>query len=377
MLRKKVEEVAVIGCLLLLLGMAAHAISFELPIGTSGKTEDKPQSKLWYNDSSWWGILPSGSGLYFYRMQDGVFVKQTFSNALVDAKNSARADVLWNGSKLFVLIYKGTASSFATYTYDTVSDTYTRVGTATPLAYGSGVETGTVALDSVNTLWTAYESVGNIYVKWSQDYKTWSAPFQINSGALVSADDIAAVVAFDNKIGVLWSDHTAVSFNFRTHTDGASGTEWNAQEIVAQGNKIADDHIHLTVTPNQDVLAATKSGSGDTINLFVRRLNSGWSVPYKISQSATRPIVLYERDHDDVYVFYTYPTATTSAFIVYKKVPFTNLAQITTTPAIKVLQGTSINNVTSTKDNIDSMTDIVVAAKGGTDTAYYTTINVP
>ena len=78
-----------------------------IPIGP-GLTEDKPQSKLWYTDNAdrtvtWWGILgfvgdaTAAPGVYFYKLENGVLVRQAFPDALVDVNIEARADVLWNG----------------------------------------------------------------------------------------------------------------------------------------------------------------------------------------------------------------------------------------------------------------------------------------
>ena len=379
--------VTLLAGLLVFSAVTTSAITLEMQVGSSGKTEDKPQSKLWHTDGAWWGILPAGDGLYFYRMVNGQFIKQTFAHAKVDAKNGARADVLWDDitGTLYVLIYKGSSSSFVTYSYNDVAQTYTRIGTATPVTYASGVETATIALDTGNTLWSAYEAGGKIYVKWSFDHTTWSPPFQISSPNLVSADDIATVIAFDGRIGVMWSNQNDGTFNFRVHNDTDPEAIWQPAEVVIAGNKASDDHIHLTVTPDQTVLAAVKSSLDESISLFSRSaLDEAWSGPYKISKNATRPIVLYEQDHDEVYVFYTdlvyYPSGTTSRAIVYRKAPLSDLAQITSAPVVRVLakSGIQINDVTSTKDNVNAATNIVIAAKGEkTTTMFYTTVDIP
>lgn len=368
----------------LMIAAVAYTSTLTIPIGT-GQTQDKPQSKLWHQDGgAWWAILPSGSGIYFYKMIDGVYVKQTFPNALVDAKNGARADVLSDGLALYVLIYKGTSSSFAQYTYNPSTETYTRNGLATPVKFASGVETATIARDTTDTLWIAYEALTNIYAIRSVDHKTWSLPVQLNT-TVVDPDDIADVIAFDGKIGVMWSDHLKVNFAFRVHHDGDPETVWDAEEVVSQGNDIADDHIHLTLTPTNDILAVTKSGYADTIHFFVRWFGStGWSGPYVITNHATRPIIVYDQDNAEVYIFYTaVHTNTPPTFdkIVYKHVPLANLVSDfnawKNAPVTTILQasGVHINDVTSTKDNVDVTTGITIAAKGGTN-AYYTTIPI-
>ena len=380
------KRIGILVSVALLLCMV-HAIAFaellSIPIGT-GTTEDKPQSKLWFHDGDWWAIMPDGFHLYFYRMIDGIFVKQTSASAMVDIKNGARADVLSVEERLYVLIYKGTWSSFAEYTYDSGSKSYVRIGLAIPVKLAKGVESATIARDSVGVLWVAYEAETNIYVIRSADHKTWSAPVKLNTTP-VDPDDIADVIAFDhNKIGVMWSDHLAVNFAFRVHHDGDPVTVWDAEEVVSQGNDIADDHIHLAITPTQDILAVTKSGTNDTINFFIRWSGSTeWIGPYKITANATRPIVLYDEDNAEIYIFYTAVKTRYNPAdkIVYKHLPIESLVgdlnAVSAAPVITLFEvaGVAVNNVTSTKDNVNAETDIVVAAKGGTN-AYYARIPV-
>ena len=82
-----------------------------IPVGTDGQTADKPQSKLWFNDGAWWGILPDGAGMSFYKLVGETLVKQTFAGAQIDTRNASRADVLSDGTTLFVLMYRGSATS--------------------------------------------------------------------------------------------------------------------------------------------------------------------------------------------------------------------------------------------------------------------------
>jgi hypothetical protein len=78
--------------------------------------------------ATWGAILSDGVDLYFHKLVSGVLQKQTFPHAVVDTDNTARTDVLWNETHLFVLLCKGTAPSgsekcnsplsLSKYTYD-------------------------------------------------------------------------------------------------------------------------------------------------------------------------------------------------------------------------------------------------------------------
>src|SRR4029453_16504165 len=142
-----------------------------IPIGP-GLTEDKPHSKLWETDNghrsiSWWGILGfvgdanAAPGVYFYKLEHDVLVRQTFPGAhLVGVDIDARADVLWNDHDLhlFVLMYKGEDTTLHKYSYDASTQTYTLLAgfpVAIPLLAGS--ESATMTQDSTGQLWLAYD----------------------------------------------------------------------------------------------------------------------------------------------------------------------------------------------------------------------------
>src|ERR687896_1502488 len=69
-----------------------------------GPTAAKTQSKLWFNDGVWWGILFNGSSeeFHIYRYDDA---KDAWSDTgtLVDGRNTSRADTLWDGPHLYVV----------------------------------------------------------------------------------------------------------------------------------------------------------------------------------------------------------------------------------------------------------------------------------
>src|SRR3954453_16218005 len=67
----------------------------------TGPTAAKTQSKLWFNDGVWWGILFDGSseGYQIYRY-DGARGSWNDTGTLVDARNTSRADALWDGPHL-------------------------------------------------------------------------------------------------------------------------------------------------------------------------------------------------------------------------------------------------------------------------------------
>src|SRR6266705_778200 len=73
--------------------------------GDSRPTGEKPESKLWFNDGVWWGILWSGdatTGAYHIYYLDGVTQDWVDTGTVVDARLKSRADAAWDGTHLYV-----------------------------------------------------------------------------------------------------------------------------------------------------------------------------------------------------------------------------------------------------------------------------------
>src|SRR4030065_242289 len=66
-----------------------------IPVDVTG---EKPESKLWWNDGIWWGILYNNTAgeYHIYRLDWGNQVWED-TGVIVDELEQARADVLWEG----------------------------------------------------------------------------------------------------------------------------------------------------------------------------------------------------------------------------------------------------------------------------------------
>ena len=99
------------------------------PFPVSGDaTADKPQSKCWHHDGSWWAILSDGvDGARFYRLgDDGVWVAATFPDALVRGGVSTRVDVVSDGDDLTVLAWDAARPTLHKYAFEPWSGVYRR-----------------------------------------------------------------------------------------------------------------------------------------------------------------------------------------------------------------------------------------------------------
>jgi Secretion system C-terminal sorting domain len=283
---------------------------------TSG---EKPQSKVWKYNNTWWAVIPDGSGTWLRRLDGNSWIKIL----KVSTSSSAKADTKVVGDKTYILLYRGTSSQLATVQHSPSNNEYTLVGSLSNISFGSGVETATIDIDSNSRMWLAYESGTNINVQWSDSpYSSWSSPIILGTG--VNGDDIAAITAFNDntgsKIGVMWSNQISKKFMFAYHVDGASVNTWTTETAAttpggAPSGGIADDHINFAVASDGTIYAAVKTGydtDGETsVGLLVRKPTGTWDNLYRVrvqngsTRQPTRPIALLDEVHSKIYVIYT------------------------------------------------------------------------
>src|SRR5207253_1879749 len=174
---------------------------------------------------------------------------------------------------------------------------------------------------------------------------------------------------------------------FAVHQDGASDTTWSAGEQALSGSGSADDHINLKslqADGSGRVFAATKtsntSSSSALIMLSVRSGAGVWSrYPIAlVSDCPNRPIVLIDEQNNVLHTFYTAPgppsyACNSSGGATYEKTSPLNsvsFAPGSGTPVIVDADSPFVHNASSTKQNVNSTTGIVVLAING-DTGYY------
>ena len=372
---------------------------FNYGSGTANPTSEKPQSKLWFNDGTWWGTLwdPSTQDWYIYRF-DWAAQKWDKTSTLVEKRHNARPDVLWDGSHLYVATAPATTSTtdqnayVRRFSYNQATKTYT-LDQGFPATVASGAtETIVLDKDSTGKLWVTFTQGSKVYVNRSlTSDSSWGTPFVLPvNGTSVSSDDISAVIAFDRQnappqIGVMWSNQTDGNFYFATHRDGDADDVWQGQ-IAAGGIKAADDHINLKsleADSSGRVFAAVKTSFSDLANpdanapniwVLVRDTQGAWKQPVtfgRVKDDHTRPIIVIDEQHRNLYVFATAPVSP-GGTIYYKQASLDNISfpEGLGTPFIKSSTDTTINNPTSSKQNANSTTGILVLAADDTSKYY-------
>jgi putative cell wall-binding protein len=342
-------------------------------------TEDKPQSKLWRAQGSWWALVRSASGpVTVHHLVDHAWVD---TGTVVDSRATSTADVLSVGGTVYVASRTiDGAIQVSKLAY--ASGGYSVTSGPTQVATG-GSESVTIARDSGGRLWLTYTQGSQVWVaRTGTAGNSWTAPFLVpGADTSVGADDISAITAFDGHIGVLWSDQVDQAVRFAVHVDGDDDATWTTQTPLS-GTRIADDHLNLKTLSATDgrVFAAVKTSLGDDpsdprtsagILVLTRSASGSWSsTPAStVADRLTRPQLVIDSSDSTMHLFMT----TEAGGAVYEKTsPMSSpsFASGTGTPVVAV-SGALINNATTSKDPVTSSTGIVVLASDEKNTLRY------
>lgn len=282
------------------LGSALYSIDL-----TSSVTGEKPQSKLWYHDGSYWAVLRGPDGVAIYEKIGNTWNRGQFMDAVL--LPAGTADVKWDGTRLMVLVYNSSPKLFE-YSYDPAFRVWNLLtGFPVSIPKPNGSETMVFEEDSTGRAWVVAEGNNSINVYNSTDatHRTWNkTPTILRKG--VDGDDIASVLAFGpGMIGVFWSDQVRDEFGFQIRRDTDPVGTWQPMESVHSGPGVADDHIHLTADAEGRVYAITKDDF-DRHTLHRRTTNGVWSHYFDVVDSpGTRGIVMLSDADATVYVLWT------------------------------------------------------------------------
>ncbi len=354
----------------------------------STPTGEKPESKLWWNDGRWWGAMFSqAAGDYRIFWLD--LSTQTWhdTGTSIGNRDKDKIDVLWDqaGQKLYVTSHvfstsgSSTASNWAQlfrFSYTSSTKTYSPdAGFPVDVSRGRA-EALTVDKDSTGRLWVTYVESNKVMVNHSTtNDQTWATPFQLPGSGSVSSDDISSVIAFGgNKIGVVWSNQSSDGYYLAIHNDGAAPNVWTIETAI-QGNNLVDDHINLATDSSGRLYLAGKTsltGNNPLVVLDVRGPSGGWT-RYVFGMDAdghTRPIVLVDSQNQMVHMFATAPES--GGAIYYKSA---NMGSISFPPGrgtvfMQAATG-ELNNSTSTKQQVNTTTGLVVLASNSGTLTYH------
>ena len=384
--------------------------------GGDDVTADRSQSKLWFHDGRWFGIMfdPTLTTNAKFRIWRFDMATQNWTNTTVavDDRNRSHADALSDGAVLYVASARaeGAAGTVGRdlriykYSYNATAKTYALVAGFPKLIAGTAAGTGysTIAKDASGRLWVAWTQASTagailptepakVKISSSGDAGvTWSAPINLpNMGNDVTNDDIAAIARLSgggtNGVGVLFSNQgTDDSFYLVPHVDGQPVGTWGARETAfgTASAYDADGHISLKTDAAGNLLAAIKTGrnddpapnGGDPLIAVLKRTGSPGSAGTwtnhevtDVATEGTRPILVIDGAANEANVFLTHPDtlADGQQSIHRRTAPLATLNFGTSSLGplfISSATEVAINDATSTKQVATAQSGVLVAA---------------
>jgi hypothetical protein len=351
-------------------------------------TADNQQSKLWFHDGRWWGLLSrqSGSGdgeVTIHRLELAT-QRWVDTSVVVDGRKNASVDALSDGNQLYIASSRGTSKEtrnrkvrVSSYTYDPMAKTYAlNPGFPVDIADGE-VEAIVIDRDATGTLWATFVRAGRVMVTHTtRSALDWVAPYALPVGGASTvrsgpkADQSALVRFGGNHIGILFSSQVAGLdrgvLYWATHRDGTGDRAWTLTKVLS-GEKLR--HINVKAVPSDPaalVLAAVKTsprnGSRGLVVVLRLRGDGTWtSHPFSApTDDHARPVVQVDADNRKVYVLASSPCCQTEA--IYLKVASLDALAFTSGSGGRFIQGAAnatITNPTGTKQTVGNSTGLV------------------
>ena len=385
-------------------GSAAASVGFEGPSfsgASSQPTGEKPQSKAWVTpDRVWWAnMYNSLARRYEIHRLDRATRKWVATGTVVDTRSNSKADALWDGGKLYVATAGTSATSSSDsarvlrYSYNSSTRSWTLDSNFPVTVTTGGMKAIVMDKDSTGRVWITYTLSGKVYFAHSTTSETaWTAPsvLPVSGASNLLSEDISAVAAYgtpsDRKIGVMWSNQNDQAMYFAYHRDGDPDSSWTSNPAIKE-SEIADDHINLRSLQADEsgrLFAATKTSlnatSAPLILLHVLDRGNVWKRHTfgRVQEDHSRPMVMIDRQNNHLYVFASQPCCG-GGQVYYKR---TSLSQISFSDGLGTLfmqdsAAYKINNPTSTKQEVNGDSDIVViAGVDGTQRYWYNELDL-
>ncbi|GLB49349.1 hypothetical protein [Neptunitalea lumnitzerae] len=352
-------------------------------------TADKPQSKIWFMDSTWWALLPSKSGPTLWeRTADGWITNAEVNNQLKGLQG--RVDTYVDRNIVYAVGVNNYEISVFSLSKSSSRWKVNVLGNFT-FKKNKHVETATISLDNVGNLWVS-AIVGDEVTVWCKSgNKHWNKPYIIANG--IGKDDICTIVTQDNLVRVIWSDQKNEAIMNCTHLNTKTYNEWESIEIVEKGNKTADDHLNTLVADDGTLYLVTKN-SLDIVGkpqfvLRVLPVGGTWkNYPFcnlEATRQPTRPIIVGVKNKaSDIFIGYSMfdDKEDNTGQILFAVMDLNSETVVAKT--ISVMnpdkqvwgKGNQINNVTGPKDLFAASTPWIVLASDKEGNVYEADLSI-
>ena len=347
---------------------AGPAYNSEFPIPP---TATENQSKLWFHADAWWALLmePTGRQVRVHELMPNHTWRPT--PVVINADTGGVGDAVQAGDVVHT-VTRDTADRllYVRLTYDPAARDYRADAPVLITTRGSQAPAA-IAQDSGGTLWVGYATATNMVVIRSEDGGvTWGRETILANTGTGNTPEMAAMIAYDDQVGVLWSDQNIGAFEFASHRAGDEPNVWSRTQALA-GPAQADNHISLVRIPGEPsdtLVAAIKTSQGDQgepldsplIQVLIRTPDGRWdAVPVStIADGLNDPVLQVDLESRTLYLI-----ASAEGNIVTKRASLDDLRfppGIGTT--LVVGTGGVLADPTVTKGTVDSRSGLVVLA---------------
>ncbi len=353
-----------------------------VPTGTRSPTAHKDQSKLWFAQGAWWAVMtaPGRPTLTIHRL-DEASQQWIDTKTLIDERENASPDVLWDGRYLVVasaVNHSGpsAAARIARYEYVEAEGRYALDADFPVRISERGVEGIVLARDSRGILWASYTQDGQVFVNHSTvNDAVWAGPQALPwPEALALPDDIASVVAYGgDRVAVLWTNQRIGSVMFVSRSDEAPPEEWGEPEVALRGDNLADDHLNAKVATDGTIYVAIKTSQDEPavpnreapLTVLLERTPDGEWLRHqygRVSDRHTRPIVVLDEAAGIVYMFAVSPGGGGTVYVKWSRIDQIEFPAGRGQPVLAAAEGQLFADPTATKDPVDATRGFVVLA---------------
>jgi hypothetical protein len=352
------------------------AYSSELPLPP---TRAENQSKVWFHADAWWAMLLEREGRtvrVFELMPDHQW---RATPAVVNPDAGDTGDAVVDGDAVHVVSRRRDGSLYyVRLVFDPDAGEYRSEEPLIVTTRGSN-STATIAKDTAGRLWVSYATVNNVVVTYTDDGgRSWGRFNVLANTGTGETPETAALVPYDDRIGLLWSNQGAGAFEFASHRDGDDPDAW-VREPGPAGEAQADNHISLTRIPgdpSDTLVAAVKTSQNDRtappdaplIEVLVRAPDGFWSkvTVATVADRMDDPVLAVDEETRTLHVF-----ASQGGDIVTKQAPLDDLQFEAGLSHLFVLgSGSGLVDPTVAKAPVNATSGLVVLASDATNREY-------
>ncbi len=300
------------------------------PAVSRAPTAQPPQSKLWFAQGRWWGVLAGSEGMSTIHWLDWRTQEWHDTNTLVDDRPGARADVLWTADHLYVATAgsRPTAAADAIrvlrFSYEAAAARYILDDGFPVTVTAGGADDATIARDGGGRLWLSYLGADGLAVRNSVgDDRLWSAPFRpsVPAGALPAED--AAIVAQPDRTVLVWTAASENAMYSAIHPSSADpSTGWTVTRTAVEGLVFGTDQMDVKASTARSgpVLTAIRTSLSERdapnprdpqVILLRLQADGGWAqhVVSLVTDHGAWPVIALDEERSEVIVFSVAPGA--------------------------------------------------------------------